>query len=322
MKQNENKCKYLLETTAGADIPLQDETLVDNPAQYEKKGSRAMLYEMIDLYEHFGQKRPKDSKGYLRCMCLDPIDQVNPKRRYPALLIIPGGAYARVSEREAEPMAFGYMRMGYSVFCLDYSVAPNAFPVALREAVMAMLYIRENWDYLHIDPTKVSALGCSAGGHLCCSLATLFDCKEVSDLLEGSRCTARPDACIFCYPVITTGEKTHERSAANISGGDRELREFLSLEKRIRPDTPPAFIWHTRTDEAVPVANSLLLASAYEAADIPFELHIYAKGIHGMSVGYDTVYRTDAVPECSADMPGWLDLSARWLRETGMTITD
>ena len=281
-----------------------------------------MLYETIDLYEYFDQKRPRNSKGYLRCMCLSQIEQVDPDRLYPAVLIIPGGAYARVSEREAEPMAFGYMRKGYSAFCLDYSVAPNSYPVALREAVMAMLYIRENWDYLHIDPAKVSALGCSAGGHLCGCLAALFDCDAVSDLLAGSSYTARPDACIFCYPVITTGEKTHEKSAENISGGDKKLREFLSLEKRIRPDSPPAFIWHTRTDEAVPVANSLMLASAYEAAGLPFELHVYASGIHGMSVADDTVYRTDAVPACSADMPGWLDLSVRWLRESGMTITD
>jgi len=281
-----------------------------------------MLYETIDLYEHFNQKRPKGAKGYLQCMCLDPIDQVNPDRLYPALLIIPGGAYARVSEREAEPMAFSYMRMGYSCFCLEYSVAPLSYPTALREAAMAMLYIRENWDYLHIDPSKVSALGCSAGGHLCGCLATLFESSDIADLMKGSKYRVRPDAVIFCYPVITTGEKTHERSAANISARNKKLREQLSLEKCVRPDSPPAFIWHTRTDETVPVANSLLLASAYEAKDLPFELHIYANGIHGMSVGGDTVYRTDAVPYCSADMPGWLDQSVRWLREMGMTITD
>ncbi len=280
-----------------------------------------MLYKNIDLYEYFGLQRPEGGKGYLQCMCLDVTEEINAERRYPAVLIIPGGAYWFNSEREGEPIAFQYMKSGYSAFILSYSCAPFvSYPVSFREAVMAMVYIRRNAAELHIAPDKVAALGCSAGGHLCGCLTALFESDDIADLLaEGI--TARPDASIFCYPVITMGEKTHEWSRENISGKDVAVAEMLSLEKHIPNNAPPAFIWHTFNDGDVPVANSLMLASAYEAAGVPFELHIYGSGSHGLSIGDDT-YRTDNIPSHSREMPGWVGLSISWLKDNGLAIED
>ena len=281
-----------------------------------------MIYKTVDLYYHFGKERPEGGAGWLKCMCLEPIGQVNPGRCHPAMLILAGGAYRWVSEREQEPVAFGCLSRGYSAFMLSYSCAPHSYPTALREAVMAMLYIRQNAAQLHVDPDMVCAMGFSAGGHLLGSLANLYGDGSCDDLISGCGLSPRPDAAVYCYPVITTGEKTHPESAANISGGDPGLAEYLSIERHITADAPPAFIWHTWADQSVPVANSLLLASAYERAGVPFALHIFEKGVHGMSTADSQVYRAEGVPECSTDMPMWLSMSINWLRDRGIAIRD
>ena len=89
-----------------------------------------------------------------------------------------------------------------------------------------------------------------------------------------------------------------------------ELWELLSLEKRIDKTTPPAFLWHTYSDAAVPVENSLLYAKSLRENDIPFEMHIYPDGPHGMSVVSDETYWK--VPKFTRDYP-WIDQSIEWL---------
>lgn len=280
-----------------------------------------MLLKTVDLYEYFGFERPGGGRGYLRCMCLDVTQEVNPDRRYPVMLVLPGGAYAFTSERESEPLAFSYMRSGYSAFILDYSVAPCKYPVSFREAAMAMVYIRKNAEELHIAPDKIAALGCSAGGHLLGCLTALYESNSIKDIVSD-KFSARPDASVFCYPVITMGDKTHEWSRENLCGNNMALADSLSIEKHISGNAPPAFIWSTFNDESVPVENSLMLASAYKAAGVPFELHVYGSGVHGMSTGNDVTYRVSQIPPHSAQMPAWVDMSISWLRDIGMVLDD
>ena len=281
-----------------------------------------MIYKTIDLYEYFGEERPQYAVGRLSCMCVSPLPGVNPDRRNPAVLIIPGGAYAWVSGREAEPIAFHYLKSGYSAFVLDYAVAPAAYPVAFREAAMAVMYIREQSAALSVAPDMVTAVGFSAGGHLCGCLAVLTGNGVLDDLTAGREYSPRPDAVILGYPVITTGADTHEDSANNISGGDPELRRYLSLERRVDGTAVPAFIFHTCEDVSVPPANSLMLALAYERAGVPFALHIFEKGGHGMSTFDACVYRSDSIPPHSTRIEDWLDMSVRWLEDRGLRITD
>ena len=96
--------------------------------------------------------------------------------------MIPGGGYCHVSGREAEPVALRFVAAGYSAFILRYSVFPCRFPTQLREAAMAMRYIRENAEKFGICKDMVAATGFSAGGHLCGMLGMLFDCPEVADI--------------------------------------------------------------------------------------------------------------------------------------------
>lgn len=279
-----------------------------------------MITKTIDLYAHFAQPRPEGAVGRLTCFLHKTPERVSLSRRGPGVLILPGGGYARTSPREGEPVALRFVARGYAAFVLEYSCAPLGFPVSLREAAMAMRYIRENAASFEVDPGMVAAIGFSAGGHLCGTLGTLYDCPEVADL--GGAELIRPDALGLSYPVAVSWGRTHEESFRNISLQDENLRARLSLDRLVRPDMPPVFLWHTRDDQSVPCRNSLVLAAALEEAGVEFAMHIYRHGCHGLSTADEMVYPAHGVPETSWDVPGWLDAQLGFFREIGFHITD
>lgn len=279
-----------------------------------------MDIDIVNIYQSLGFSPPPGSAGRLRIWTARTSAQVSAHRRRPAVLILPGGAYAWTSEREAEPVALRFASFGYGAFVLDYSCAPFAFPTSLREAAMAMRYIRENADRFEIDPHMVAALGFSAGGHLCGCLGSLFDCPEVRDIAPPDR--VRPDALALCYPVTVSRGRTHALSFENLSGGDPALRDRLSLDRLVRPDMPPVFLWHTRDDASVPVRGTLALALALEEAGVDFSMHVYHHGQHGLSTADAMAFPADKVPYTSPDVPGWIRAAMDFFAEIGFLIQD
>lgn len=279
-----------------------------------------MITKTVDLYTHYALPRPEKAEGRLSCWIQQTSEKVSVSRRRPAILILPGGAYRWTSPREAEPIALRFVTRGYAAFVLDYTCAPHGFPVSLREAALAMRYIRENAAAFEVDPHMVAAMGFSAGGHLCGTLGMMYDCPEISDL--GTAEEIRPDALGLCYPVAISWGNTHEESFENVSRGDASLRERLSLDRLVRPDMPPVFLWHTRDDQSVPVRNSLVLANALDEAGVDFAAHIYRHGQHGLSTADEMVYPVYGVPCVSWDVPGWLDAELAFFKEIGFAVTD
>lgn len=279
-----------------------------------------MRIENHNLYDHFSIQKPQGAAGNLECFLPLIPEHYEAGRSRPAVLVIPGGGYSAVSDRESEPVAIRFLNRGYAAFVLHYSVAPVRFPAALREAAMAMRYIRENAERFKVDPHMVAAIGFSAGGHLCGSIGTMFDCPEVADI--GDAAMLRPDALGLCYPVLVSWGKTNEGTFQNLTGGDAALRERVSLERQVRPDMPPAFIWHTRNDPAVPSRNSLIFAQAMDDLGLDYSLRIYKNGAHGLSTADDVTYLAHAIPEHSADVNGWEDLMIDYFRELGIRIRD
>lgn len=274
----------------------------------------------VDLYQQYGLIPPAGAAAKLTVWHYETPSRIGAGRKRPGVLILPGGAYRWTSERESEPVALRFAALGYIPFVLRYSCAPHSFPTALREAAMAMRYIRENAAEFDVSPHMVAALGFSAGGHLCGTLGTMYDGEEVADIAPAEM--IRPDALGLCYPVAVSWGRTHEESFENISGGDKTLRERLSLDKLVRGDMPPVFLWHTRQDASVPCRNSLLLACALEEAGVDFTFHLYHRGKHGLSNADETVYPAGEVPPVSWDVPGWLDAMARFFGEQGLKIRD
>jgi acetyl esterase/lipase len=148
--------------------------------------------------------------------------------------------------------------------------------------------------------------GFSAGGHLAASLAVHWNKPFITDALGGSSNLYKPNGAVLCYPVITSGEKRHDGSIVNIVSTDypAEIMETVSLEKQVSDATPPVFIWHTAEDGAVPVQNALIMGMKLKEKNIPFEMHIFPEGPHGVALFYDAYpYPTK-----------WAELCVNWLR--------
>jgi acetyl esterase/lipase len=206
-----------------------------------------------------------------------------------AMVICPGGGYGGLASHEGADYARFLNEQGIAGFVLKYRLGPAGYhhPSMLQDAARALRTVRARADEFKVDPKRIGIMGSSAGGHLASTLLTHFDAgkPDATDPIE--RQSSRPDAGILCYAVITMGQFTHQGSKNNLLGKDPadDLVHDLSNELQVTKDTPPCFIWHTAEDSAVPVENSLQFAAALRKAGVPFDLHVYQKGPHGLGLG-------------------------------------
>ena len=279
-----------------------------------------MLCETIDLYRYFGLEKQEGREGTLTTYVPHSIEnELKPKLR-PGMLVIPGGGYWFRSGREKEPVALAYLREGYCAFTLDYSVQ-TLFPVPLLEAAMATIYLRENAAKYGLDPAHLAAIGFSAGGHLCGCISILWDDPALVAAFGKEECEGiRPDASILAYPVITSDSRYWHKGSFDNFCGDAVKAEDYSLEKKVRPSTPPCFIWSTSADEAVPAENAMMLYTALRKAGVSVELHIFEKGCHGMSLcNGETACAEPSVRVCEHNAH-WVGLALEFLAEQGFAM--
>lgn len=271
-----------------------------------------MIHKKIEI-----KARGMEAVGNLFTYFLDSSIEMRPNEKRPVILLCPGGGYEMTSDREAEPMAMQFLAMGYHVAVLRYSVCPVRYPAALLQVAESVLYLKEHADEYHIDPEKIVVQGCSAGGHLAANYGIAWNSPFLTKLMGMENdlerlCVA---GLLLCYPVITSGEKAHEESFRNLLGEQyEEKKEELSLENQVTPDTPPTFLWHTATDETVPVENSLYFFQACLQQGVSAELHIYPVGGHGLSLANEETCRANGIgvqKECQS----WIGLAQTWLEE-------
>ncbi len=221
------------------------------------------------------------------------------------VVVCPGGAYVMRAEHEGKGYAEYLNANGYHAFVVNYRVTPYHHPVEMADAHRAVRFARFNAEKFGIKPDKIAIMGSSAGGHLAISASEHFDYgKPDGDEIDAVSC--RPDGTILCYPVVSLVEPySHFGSRHNLLGNpcEEELAVKLSGEKSVREDMAPVFIWHTFADEAVPIENSLYLAAALRAKNIPTELHVFPYGAHGLGLS----------PQ-NAHVAQWGPLMLNWLK--------
>lgn len=241
---------------------------------------------------------------------LTPYWPPKERRTGAAVVVCPGGGYARLAEHEGRPVAEWFNSVGVTAFVLKYRLGPRYnHPAPLQDAARAIRTVRARAAEWGLDPARVGILGFSAGGHVAATAGTHFDAgrPDAADKIE--RVSSRPDLLMLIYPVITMRELTHAGSKKNLLGEapKDELVALLSNEERVTKETPPTFLVHTVADTGVPVENSMMFASALRRAGVPFEMHLYERGRHGLGLG---------TREGSADpvFATWPARCADWLR--------
>lgn len=274
-----------------------------------------MLHETISLPVRYLDKGVKNNcaKPSLTMYILDNYEEFSAERKRPLVLICPGGGYEFLSDREAEPVAIKMNALGFHAAVLRYSLAPMDFPAALLDLCEAVALCRSRAAEWNVDTEKIVVAGFSAGGHLAASLGVYWNSPLIQKYLPLSASDVRPNALMLGYPVIKSGDFSHESSIKNVLGGATEFTEAdVSLERLVSKDTPRTFMWHTNEDNCVPLENSLEFAHALRRASVPFEYHIFEKGGHGLSLATKETAWSNGVgdePTCAT----WPELFARFI---------
>ncbi len=261
-----------------------------------------MIFKTISL-------RPEDETITLDAYVADPYGDNLRK----AILVIPGGGYKEIcSDREGEPIALAFLPYGYNAFVLKYSVGrKRPFPAQLIEAAMAIKHIKDNAVEYGIDPDNVFVTGFSAGGHLTGSCGILWKHPAIYEALDMPYGYNKPKGIMPIYPVVNG----HEGSFKNLWCTDTptdEQKKQSYLNLHVDKDSAPAFILHTATDEIVPVQDSFDLANAYAKAGVPFELHIYPKGPHGMALANEITAWNGRKEYVNPEIAKWVGMAAAW----------
>lgn len=204
----------------------------------------------------------------------------------PAVLVIPGGGYRYCSDREADPVALAYLKAGYHAFILRYSLGEHAaWPQPLEDYEQAMSLIREKAGDWHVVPDRIAVIGFSAGGHLAAAAATMSQ--------------NRPNAAILGYPDISGA------FAWDL------LKDPPDIPAAVDGNTCPCFLFASRTDNLVPIRNSVNMIEALTKNDVAYEVHIYSNAPHGLSTGDASV----GVREMCRRYPNWVADSLTWLED-------
>lgn len=209
-----------------------------------------------------------------------------------AFVIMPGGGYDHLSPREGLPAAQWLASNGITAFILKSRVGPKYHhPAEMDDAQRAIRYVRANAAVWGLDPARIGIIGFSAGGHLASTAATHFDGGDPKAVDPIERAGSRPDLQILLYPVVSLSEEAivHKASRTMLVGAQPAADDlvFLSAEKHVGKDAPPAFVVHSTADRTVPVANSDRYVAALTASDIPYVYVRAPIGGHGFGITDD-----------------------------------
>lgn len=300
-----------------------------------------MIHEKIKLREG------RDDITLTTYVIDDSPEMLKGKKR-PAVIVCPGGAYLGCSDREGEPIAMRFAAMGYHAFVLRYSVYSEnktglniaaikepepkewlTHPEPMRDIALAMLKIRRHSDEWLVDMDKVAICGFSAGAHNCAMYSVYWDKPIMSEPFGVDNALLKPAAAILCYPL--TDYIFMKNAIPGMDAGCQGLYAMCNLAfmGKIDPDdaklaevspnlhvsknTPPMFIWSTAGDNLVPVQNSTIMATALANAGVPFELHVFEEGDHGLALADQSTAASPA--QINDDAAKWIPLCQEWLKK-------
>ncbi|WP_234414200.1 alpha/beta hydrolase [Paenibacillus sp. CAA11] len=221
-------------------------------------------------------------------LTLYPLQDHEP---HPFMLVLPGGGYQHHARHEGETIARWFQGLGMHAGVLEYQIEKIQPEALIQEVESSLRWVREAEKTWKVNKDQVGLIGFSAGGHLAAISA-----------VTGRE---KPNLLLLGYPVITLDEPyAHAGSRHNFLGEQMSAERLAaySADRQVDSSTPSAFLWTTANDASVPVENSLRFAAALSCAGVPFELHVFEEGRHGLGLS-----------EENQDCRQWVRLCENWL---------
>ena len=194
-------------------------------------------------------------------------------------------------DKEGYELARWLKARGVTVYVLFYRLPgdgwTNGSDVPLADAQRAMRLVRSRAKMDRIDPARVAFGGFSAGGQVATSLLTRFDARVYASVDSADNLSARPDAAVAIYPVVSMDPAiAHAVSREKLIGDnpDAASEALYSPERNVRTDQPPVWLLHAEDDDVVKVDNSSRLREATRGIGAECEAHFFERGGHGFGL--------------------------------------
>lgn len=280
-----------------------------------------------------------NEKVYFQVYLQENSDEIAPNRKRPLMIVVPGGGYITTSDREAEPVALAWLHCDYHVVVLRYTTQDRGnalYPNSLADLARLMGTIHRHADQWLVDEENIFACGFSAGGHLVLSLGAHWHERWLAEMSGVSNSLLKLKGIALGYPMtdyIFQNEKAKHSPEYHVVDPVQKMSRYTFLEmindasagenadeERFREISPvyhisesmvPVFVWATAADDLIFVGNTLRLGLALEKHKIPFEMHIFPEGPHGMSMATSA----SCVPGNGLDdkkVARWFDMAAEF----------
>jgi acetyl esterase/lipase len=221
-----------------------------------------------------------------------------------AIIVFPGGGYrAVVVTLQGTEVCDWVTARGMTCILLKYRVPQSGHHYdaacdcgvepkvrwALQDAQRTIRLVRSKAGELGVNPQKIGVMGFSAGGYLAVQTSNIFE-SVYTPVDATDMVSSRPDFALTFYAG-------HLCRPGNV------------LDPSIRPTvkTPPTFVIQAWDDPVNSICNATLYARALADANVPAEVHLFAKGGHAF-----------ALRKLDHPVSGWPRLVEDWLREIGV----
>lgn len=237
------------------------------------------------------------------------------EKKRPMIIVIPGGSFNHLSEREGEPVALSYNSHGFNSAVMEYNLVQdpgNIYPDAGLDVLTTVKYFRDHAAEYNIDPAKIITIGFSAGGHVASIANNMANSDKYASKYGFSKADVLPNKTILGYPLIDIkqiGFKIPDDQTEMVPDDAFLCDSSLGVTK----DTPATFIFQAWDDPVVLISNSIAYIRALHVHQVSCEAHLFDHGGHGFSLARPEVVEKGQDWQNNPHAAHWFNLSLEWL---------
>jgi len=230
----------------------------------------------------------------LLCDVFTPPGRPRGEPGAPGVLLVHGGGWRAGDKGQMRAYGIQLALRGFVCVSSSYRLVPAArWPAPIEDVNAAIRYLRANARELGVDPSKLAAVGASAGAHLVLLAAGTPGVAELAGQggHAGVDTTLQAVVGIFAPTVIAPRGQAPSGSVPGSvllqDADDEATARVASPITHVTASFPPTLLLHGTADKIVPPSASMRMYEALVEAAVPVDLHMVAEQPHGYVVQRD-----------------------------------